>query len=130
MPQSRTDHQRRFPTPTRRPAYSVLDSAKLRETFGLQLPGWEESLRLVLLAAGEGEDKPLKYPAMFHSADLVVISKIDLAAAVAFDRPQALRAIATVAPQARVFECSARSGAGLEALLEALLPLRPLPQRL
>ena len=89
-----------------------------------------ESLRLVLLAAGEGEDKPLKYPAMFHSADLVVISKIDLAAAVAFDRPQALRAIATVAPQARVFECSARSGAGLEALLEALLPLRPLPQRL
>ena len=82
-----------------------------------------ESLRLVLLAAGEGEDKPLKYPALFHSADLVVISKIDLAAAVAFDRPQALRAIATVAPQARVFECSARTGAGIEALLAALLPL-------
>ncbi len=89
-----------------------------------------ESLRLVLLAAGEGEDKPLKYPALFHSADLVVISKSDLAAAVAFDRPQALRAITTVAPKARVFECSARTGAGLEALLEALLPLRPLPQRL
>ncbi len=85
-----------------------------------------ESLRLVLLAAGEGEDKPLKYPALFHSADLVVISKSDLAEAVAFDRPQALRAIATVAPKARVFECSARTGAGIEALLAALLPL-PLP---
>jgi len=85
-----------------------------------------ESLRLVLLAAGEGEDKPLKYPALFHSADLVVISKSDLAEAVAFDRSQALRAIATVAPKARVFECSARTGAGIEALLAALLPL-PLP---
>jgi hydrogenase nickel incorporation protein HypB len=80
-----------------------------------------ESLRLVLLAAGEGEDKPLKYPALFHSADLVVISKSDLAEAVLFDRPQALRAIATVAPAARVFECSARSGAGIDALLAALL---------
>ncbi|MFZ0407878.1 MAG: hydrogenase nickel incorporation protein HypB [Cyanobium sp.] len=85
-----------------------------------------ESLRLVLLAAGEGEDKPLKYPALFHSADLVVISKIDLAEAVRFDRSQALRAIAAVAPRARVFECSARSGAGIDDLLAALLP-GPLP---
>ena len=82
-----------------------------------------ESQRLVLLAAGEGEDKPLKYPALFHGADLVVISKIDLAEAVAFDRPQALRAIATVAPKARVFACSARSGAGIDALLQALWPV-------
>lgn len=85
-----------------------------------------ESLRVVLLAAGEGEDKPLKYPALFHSADLVVISKIDLAGAVDFDRHQALRAIAAVAPKARVLECSARTGAGFEALWEALLP-SPLP---
>jgi hydrogenase nickel incorporation protein HypB len=82
-----------------------------------------ESQRLVLLAAGEGEDKPLKYPALFHGADLVVISKIDLAEAVEFDCPQALRAIATVAPKARVFACSARSGAGIEALLQALWPV-------
>ncbi|MEI6029768.1 MAG: hydrogenase nickel incorporation protein HypB [Synechococcaceae cyanobacterium ELA739] len=85
-----------------------------------------ESLRVVLLAAGEGEDKPLKYPALFHSADLVVISKIDLAGAVDLDRHQALRAIAAVAPKARVLECSARTGAGFEALWEALLP-SPLP---
>jgi dTDP-4-dehydrorhamnose reductase len=37
-----------YPTPARRPAYSVLNCDKLRETFGLQLPHWEESLRLVL----------------------------------------------------------------------------------
>ena len=37
-----------YPTPAKRPAYSVLDSTKLKRTFGLQLPDWEESLRLVL----------------------------------------------------------------------------------
>ena len=39
---------REYPTPARRPAYSVLDCAKLRQTFGLQLPPWEASLRQVL----------------------------------------------------------------------------------
>ena len=79
-----------------------------------------EQLRLVLLAAGEGEDKPLKYPTLFHSADLVVISKIDLAEPVGFDRRQAFRAIAAVAPSATVLEVSARTGAGLDALEEQL----------
>ncbi len=37
-----------YPTPARRPAYSVLDCSKLRKTFGLQLPAWEDALRLVL----------------------------------------------------------------------------------
>ena len=84
-----------------------------------------ESLRLVLLAVGEGEDKPLKYPATFHSADLVLISKVDLAEAVGFDRPQALANIASVAPRAAVLEVSARSGAGVADLLEWLLAPRP-----
>jgi len=81
-----------------------------------------EDLRLVLLSVTEGEDKPLKYPATFHSADLVVISKSDLAAAVAFDRAVAHRNVRQVAPAARLLEVSARHGTGLEALLEALLP--------
>jgi hydrogenase nickel incorporation protein HypB len=76
-----------------------------------------EGRRLVLMAAGEGEDKPLKYPALFKSADAIVITKIDLAAAVAFEREQALANLAQVAPQARVFEVSARTGEGLEALM-------------
>ncbi|MEB3317321.1 MAG: hydrogenase nickel incorporation protein HypB [Cyanobacteriota bacterium] len=81
-----------------------------------------EDLRLVLLSVTEGEDKPLKYPATFHSADLVVISKCDLAEAVGFDRPLAHRNVRQVAPRARLLEVSARRGTGLAALLEALLP--------
>jgi hydrogenase nickel incorporation protein HypB len=81
-----------------------------------------EDLRLVLLSVTEGEDKPLKYPATFHSADLVVISKSDLAEAVGFDRPLAHRNVRQVAPGAQLLEVSARRGTGLEALLEALLP--------
>ena len=81
-----------------------------------------EHLRLVLLSVSEGEDKPLKYPAMFHRADLVAMSKCDLAAAVDFDRALAIRNLRQAAPRARVVDTSARSGAGLQELLEALLP--------
>lgn len=80
-----------------------------------------ETLRLVLLAAGEGEDKPLKYPSLFQTADLVVISKMDLAAAVGFRRQEALRAIRRVAPRARILDVSARSGEGLAGLMALLL---------
>ena len=48
-----------------------------------------ESLRVVLLSTTEGEDKPLKYAPIFHGADLVLITKIDLAEAVGFDRAAA-----------------------------------------
>ena len=79
--------------------------------------------RLVLLSVSEGEDKPLKYPAIFSSADLVVISKCDLTEAVGFDRSLALHHLQQVAPGARVLPTSARTGAGLETLLQALLPV-------
>jgi hydrogenase nickel incorporation protein HypB len=79
-----------------------------------------ESLRLVLLSVAEGEDKPLKYPALFHSADVVAITKTDLLAATGFDLAQAREAIARVAPRAAVVELSARSGEGLERLWAAL----------
>ena len=79
-----------------------------------------ESLRVVLVSTTEGEDKPLKYAPIFHNADLVVISKIDLAGAVGFDRQAAHAAIARVAPHAQVLEVSARSGAGLDGLIVAL----------
>jgi len=73
-----------------------------------------EDLRVVLMSVTEGEDKPLKYPLMFKTADLVVISKTDLAAAAGFDREAALAAVRRVAPQARVLELSARTGDGLD----------------
>ena len=80
-----------------------------------------EHLRLVLLAVTEGEDKPLKYPALFHSADLVVISKLDLAAAAPFDLALARRAIERVAPRARILAVSSRRGTGLATLAAALV---------
>lgn len=80
-----------------------------------------EDLRLVLLSVTEGEDKPLKYPATFLSADLVVLTKMDLAEAVGFDRALAHRHLLQVAPGAQVVETSARSGYGVSNLWEALL---------
>lgn len=80
-----------------------------------------EDLRVVLLSVTEGEDKPLKYPPMFQSADVVIISKVDLAQACGYDREAALASIRRVAPRAQVFETSARTGQGLDAWREFLL---------
>lgn len=79
-----------------------------------------ENLRLALLAVTEGEDKPLKYPPLFRFADVVVITKIDLARAVEFNREAALANIQRVNPKARIFEVSARTGQGMEAWCEYL----------
>ena len=80
-----------------------------------------EDLRIVLLSVTEGEDKPLKYPPMFQSADVVVISKMDLAEACGYDRDTALVNIRRAAPNARIFETSARTGQGLDAWREFLV---------
>jgi hydrogenase nickel incorporation protein HypB len=82
-----------------------------------------EDLRLVLLAVTEGEDKPLKYPTIFNGADLALITKIDLADAVGFDRGEALRNLRAVRPGLEVLETSARTGAGMAAWLERLREL-------
>lgn len=79
-----------------------------------------ESLRVVLLSVTEGEDKPLKYPAMFSSADVAVITKIDLADACEFDRAAALAALDSVHPGIPVVETSARTGAGVDELITLL----------
>jgi hydrogenase nickel incorporation protein HypB len=80
-----------------------------------------EDLRVVLLSVTEGEDKPLKYPPMFQSADVVVISKLDLAQACGYDRDTALANIRRAAPKARIFEVSAKTGQGLDTWREFLL---------
>ncbi len=74
-----------------------------------------EKVRVVLLSVTEGEDKPLKYPVIFREADLVLVTKTDLAAAVGFDRDAALANIRQVAPRAAILEVSAKTGAGLDA---------------
>jgi hydrogenase nickel incorporation protein HypB len=80
-----------------------------------------ENLRLVLLSVTEGEDKPLKYPTIFQTADVAVLTKLDLAAAAEFDLSAAREHIQTVRPGMQVFEVSAKTGAGLEAWLQFLL---------
>ena len=74
-----------------------------------------EEKRVVLLSVTEGEDKPLKYPVIFRNADLVLVTKCDLAAAVGFDREKAWASIRQTAPKAEILEVSAKSGAGLDA---------------
>jgi hydrogenase nickel incorporation protein HypB len=73
-----------------------------------------EDLRVVLLSVTEGEDKPLKYPPMFQSADVVILSKIDLAVACGFDRSQVLANLQRAAPRAPVIEVSAKTGEGMD----------------
>lgn len=76
-----------------------------------------EDLRLVLLSVTEGEDKPLKYPTIFNSADVAVITKMDLAAAVEFDEAAAMANIHAVRPGMRVLKVSAKTGAGMDEYL-------------
>jgi hydrogenase nickel incorporation protein HypB len=79
-----------------------------------------EDLRLVLFSVTEGEDKPLKYPSIFNTADVAVISKGDLAAAVEFDATAARRSIESVRPGMAVLDVSAKTGAGLDEWLAFL----------
>jgi hydrogenase nickel incorporation protein HypB len=79
-----------------------------------------EDLRLVLMSVTEGEDKPLKYPTIFNSADVAVITKIDLATAVEFNAAAANRSIQAVRPGMIVVDVSAKSGRGMEEFLSFL----------
>jgi hydrogenase nickel incorporation protein HypB len=84
-----------------------------------------EDLRVVLLSVTEGEDKPLKYPPMFFSARVVIVSKSDLAAAVEYPREKALEIIRRASPRAEIYEVSAKTGAGMDAWLHFLMEEKP-----
>jgi len=73
-----------------------------------------EDLRVVLFSVTEGEDKPLKYPLAFTTSQVAVVSKSDLADAVAFDQETAIGNIMRVNPGLTVLELSARTGEGME----------------
>lgn len=83
-----------------------------------------EDLRVVLLSVTEGEDKPLKYPPMFHSANVAVVAKSDLATAAGFNRQQALANLKRVSHHAEIFELSAKTGEGMKAWLDFLVKQR------
>ncbi len=79
-----------------------------------------EDCRVVLLSVTEGEDKPLKYPTIFNSADAAVITKVDLAAAVEFDAALARHNIHAIRPGIPILETSAKRGIGMEAWYQLL----------
>ncbi len=83
-----------------------------------------EGARVAILSVTEGEDKPLKYPDMFASADLVLVNKVDLLPYLDFDVDLAIAHMRRVNPRVRVLKVSARSGEGMGAWLDWLRAAR------
>jgi hydrogenase nickel incorporation protein HypB len=83
-----------------------------------------EHLRVVLLSVTEGEDKPLKYPTLFSSSDVAILTKIDLVDAAEFDRAAANTAIWSVRPGIPILETSAKTGEGMATWLDYLAQCR------
>ena len=79
-----------------------------------------EDLRFVAVSVTEGEDKPLKYPTIFNSADVALVTKVDLADVVGFDRAAAEANIQAVRPGMEVIRLSARTGDGMDEFLGLL----------
>ncbi len=73
-----------------------------------------EAAKVAILSVTEGEDKPLKYPDMFHAADLVLINKIDLLPHLDFDLSRCLAYLRRVNPGVQVLTVSARTGEGMD----------------
>jgi hydrogenase nickel incorporation protein HypB len=84
-----------------------------------------EDRRVMVCAVTEGEDKPLKYPLMFRTCDLVLINKIDLLPHLEFDLEHLLYNIDQVHPDVERMLVSARTGEGVEAWREWLSNVAP-----
>jgi hydrogenase nickel incorporation protein HypB len=83
-----------------------------------------EDARVMVCAVTEGEDKPLKYPLMFRTCELVLINKIDLLPHLDFDLDRLLHNLDAVHPGVKRMLVSARTGEGVEAWREWLTQLR------
>ena len=86
-----------------------------------------EQLKLCLLGAAEGDDKPVKYPEMFTHSDVIILNKIDLIDLVDFNRDFFYESVRALNPGAPIFEVSCRTGAGLTQWAEWLLGQRSHP---
>ncbi|PIP52747.1 hydrogenase accessory protein HypB [Candidatus Beckwithbacteria bacterium CG23_combo_of_CG06-09_8_20_14_all_34_8] len=80
-----------------------------------------ENMRLVLMSTTEGEDKPSKYPTMFNSADICVLSKMDLAKATGFDEQLAIQNILNISPDIKIIKTSAKKDIGVDDLVNLFL---------
>jgi hydrogenase nickel incorporation protein HypB len=83
--------------------------------------------KAMVYAVTEGEEKPLKYPVMFHAVDVVVVNKIDLLPYLDFDLDRFLAALGQVNPAARVIHASARSGQGIDEWCDWLVESQATP---
>ena len=73
-----------------------------------------ENHKVVVLSVTEGEDKPLKYPQMFHAADVMLLNKIDLLPHLEFDLERCLEMARRVSPGITIFQVSAKTGVGMD----------------
>lgn len=105
----------------------ALDFLFIENVGNLVCPtSWDlgESLRVALLSVTEGEDKPLKYPGLFNTSDIAIITKVDLADVCEFRSEEALSSIESVRPGMRVFQISVKSGLGMDQWIEYLKQAR------
>jgi hydrogenase nickel incorporation protein HypB len=72
-----------------------------------------EAHKVAVLSVTEGEDKPLKYPQMFHAADVMLLNKVDLLPYLDFDVEKCLEMARRVSPHIRIFQVSAKTGEGM-----------------
>ncbi len=88
-----------------------------------------EDLRVLLFPCTEGEDKPLKYPTLINTCDLVLFAKMDIAEAVGFDTELARRNCAQARPGVAIIETSARAGVGIDALARTIVEKQKIKRR-
>ncbi len=103
--------------------WQALDFLFVENIGNLVCPAsWDlgESLRAALLSVTEGEDKPLKYPGLFNTADVAVLTKLDLAEACDFQQHLARENLEAVRPGMPLLETSAKTGHGVEEWIEYL----------
>jgi hydrogenase nickel incorporation protein HypB len=83
-----------------------------------------EHVRVVLMSVTEGEDKPLKYPTIFNTADAALITKIDISEAAGFNRTEALAILGSVRRDLPILETSSQAPGGLASWLPWLTQQR------
>jgi hydrogenase nickel incorporation protein HypB len=77
-----------------------------------------EDIRMVLLSTTEGDDKPMKYPAIFHEASLAILNKIDLLPHLTYDIEKVEREIRVLNPDGEILRLSALTGEGMDAWVD------------
>jgi hydrogenase nickel incorporation protein HypB len=80
-----------------------------------------EDVRMVLLSTTEGDDKPMKYPAIFHEASLAILNKIDLLPHLTYDVEKVEKEIRVLNPDSEILRLSATTGEGMDAWIEWIM---------